>query len=233
MKVALAGDRILPRVPTLDVSQPCAGQIDGVAAARALRLSTSTRTELSRLSMPCSSSRSRPNVFSGDCSAGSAPMPAALAVAAAHRAVLDDRGQLVHRRLQGRIERGLRAELGDRRLQALNLTRERFGGDAVVAVLDFERRRRRVERGDVALGLERGAGADEHRQRQHAAHGHERRPQANVNRRTTPVRRSATTMVYRFERIRETRVSCSSGRSRKTRPRIRNRSRIGSNRARY
>ncbi len=86
------------RGPTVDESQPCAGQIDGVAAASALRRSTLRRTTWRRDSRPSSSARSRPNVSSGPVIAASV-LRAVLSHlgAAAHRPRLDERRQLVHR----------------------------------------------------------------------------------------------------------------------------------------
>ena len=128
-------------MPTVDDNQPWAGQIDGVEAASALRLSTSDRTELKRLSRPCSTSRSSPNVFSGDCSAGSAP------IAAQRRRARRRPSRGSSRRpaacswpLQRGVQSGLGTQLADSRLQSLNLAGKRFGRDAVIRVLDFESR---------------------------------------------------------------------------------------------
>src|SRR5688572_32484686 len=54
-----------------DDSHPCAGQIDGVAAASAFRFSTVERTSWSRDSRPSRTLRRRPNVSSGEANADS------------------------------------------------------------------------------------------------------------------------------------------------------------------
>ena len=104
--------------------------------------------------------------------------------AAAHRAGLHQRRQLLHRPRQARVEGRLRAEVGDRRLQRLDLTGQFLGGGAVAGVFEFEGLLAGVEPDDVALGLPGGADADEHRQRHHRAghrHGGSRRDRHSAN----------------------------------------------------
>ena len=125
-------------------------------------------------------SRSSPKVSSGEFRPGSiAAAVAAACAAAAHRPVLDDRRQAIHRRLQRRIQRRLAAQVVERGLQTLNLAGERLGGAAVVGQLEFERGVRREQVVDVGPGLPRRAHADEHRQSDHQRHDGEGGPQAD------------------------------------------------------
>ena len=170
------------RPPNVPVSQPCAGQIDGVAAASASRRSTSLPDVASRLSRPCSRSRSTPNVSSGDDErrrqhVRRSPRWSARRAAGGPR--LHDRRQLLHRPRLRRIERRAGAEIVDDAFERLNLRVSSPVVVAVVAVLDLRARLvRRPQLVDVRASALHCAprpirtGKHEHA-RDHDSHRHE------------------------------------------------------------
>ena len=159
------------------MSQPCAGQIDGVALASAFRFSTlranrlqprfealEQRAEQAERVFGIRQRRERPRV-------GRFLLLGRLRRrdAAAHGAGLHQRRQLLHRPRQARVERGLRAKIGDGRLKRFDLTGEFCGGGAVAGVFELEGLLAGVQTRDVALGLPGGADANQHRQGHHRA----------------------------------------------------------------
>ena len=168
------------RGPILDESQPCAGQIDGVALASALRFSTLVRTDCSRDSRPSSSDRSKPNVSSGLESAESVRAYGESCLAecrrvtdAAHRARFHERGQLFHRpgQVQGRgppARRGPKsptaATRSDRRVLRSRCGSWSFRVPGRVWL--------GIQAGNVTLGLPGGPDPDEYGQRHHRARDH-------------------------------------------------------------
>ena len=123
MESRLAGERIAAAAE--EAGEPAVRRPDRRrGAASASRRSTSWRTKLSRLSSPCSRSRSTPNVSSGEVSELESTLDSMLAaIGAAGRALTHHGRQLLHRARRRGIERRARAEIVDDAFERLDLRR--------------------------------------------------------------------------------------------------------------
>ena len=125
------------RPPKKPVSQPCVGQMDGVAAASCSRRSTSRCTKFRRLSRPCSRSRSAPNVSSGEARPSrtrSTRWRAASSLPGRRRALTHGAGSFAIARA-ARDRARPRAEIVDDAFERLNLRGELAGRRAIARVL--------------------------------------------------------------------------------------------------
>ncbi len=164
------------RPPNVPVSQPCAGQIDGVADASASRRSTSLRSQRRRFYALQQIAQDTKRVFgrgegrgrnlrhrrTGDAAAAGCPR-------------FHDRRQLGHRARLGRIERRTGAQIVDDALERLNLRRQFAGGGAIAAVLDLQHRVGVAELVEFLPRTPFRAESHQNRQRQHSGDREDRR----------------------------------------------------------
>ena len=167
MEAGLAGERI--RAAAERAGQPAVRRPDRRRGGGQRFLPLDVRRTLrSRLSRPCSRSRSTPKVSSGEVS--DVEMTLEIAALACGRAAggpcLHDSRQLLHRARLSRIERRARAEVVDHVLERLNLRGQLAGGCAEVAVLDLECVRGELQLTQLEARTPLRAEADEHRQQQ-------------------------------------------------------------------
>ena len=168
VEIVAAGDRI-GAVSHRGGEPPLAGQIDGVAAASALRRSTLRLDDVSRDSRPSRSVRRRPNVSSGvpsddsvRCAVRSASVLPPIALAFTTREVCPSSAPV-------RIERRPCADVLYCGFKGRDLRGELVGGGTETRILQFEGLMTRLEIGDVALGPPRSTDTDQHRNAEHKA----------------------------------------------------------------
>ena len=177
------------------MSQPIAGQIDGVACATSLRCRTSARVTLRWRSSEPSALRSRPKASSGERVAAATMALVSALAAAPPLAWLRTRAGSVDRAVRvagSSCPTSLSAPIAS--CSCGDLSGQLAGRGAEAGVLLAQHAGGGAQMIELGRRAPARAQADQDRQREQTDHGGQGRPEAQVEPRTTPVVRSATRM---------------------------------------